>query len=132
LNTSTDALNTTTGKLNTGTGTLSTNTGALATSINTLNTNTGTLNTNTDTLATNINDNTESIGLLNSKTFADLLATAVSAAIDTQSIVTAVGESSGAIIRANATVVAAQTEELVQAQLDAASYDAWFAKNNQN
>jgi hypothetical protein len=87
------------------------------------------LNTNVDDLNFNMSDNTASLGYLGSEAFARFLAKAVGDAIDTGSIVTAINDSTGAQIVANATVVANQTAELTAAQLDAIAYQDYLDRS---
>ena len=116
LDTSTTALTTAVGTFGLG---ADTNTASVLTAVNSnlnastvLDTSMGSLNTNVDDLNFNMSDNTASLGYLGSPAFAAFLAKAIGDAIDTGSIVTAINESTGAQITANATVVANQTVEL--------------------
>ena len=102
-----------------------TNTASVLTAVNSnlnastvLDTSMGSLNTNVNDLNFNMSDNTASLGYLGSPAFAAFLAKAIGDAIDTGSIVTAINDSSGAIIKANATVVDNQTVELTNNATD--------------
>ena len=122
LDTSTIALTTAVGAFGLG---VDSNTASVLTAVNSnltasgvLDTSMRSLNTNVDDLSINMSDNTASLGYLGSEAFARFLAKAVGDAIDTGSIVEAINDSSGAIIKANATVVDNQTVELTNNAAD--------------